>query len=64
MSNSIDPRKLAAELEVSHGEQAPSQALVRMVISEADGDYAATYRWEQVFQLLMRSGRPGLIRPR
>ncbi len=64
MSKRIDHRNLAAELEVTHREQLPSQALVRMVISDADGDYAASYRCEQVFQLLMRSDRSEPIRPR
>jgi len=57
VSDSIDPRHLAASLKVEHGDQAPSETLVRLAHCNTDDDYAGAFRWEQVFQLLMiRSG--------
>jgi len=57
VSESIDPRQLAAALKAEHGDQAASEALVRLAHCNADDDHAGALRWEQVFQLLMiRSG--------
>ncbi len=53
MIDSIDPRVLAANLRVKWGQGAPVEALVRLARASADGDHAAAFRWEQVFNLLM-----------
>jgi len=53
MSESTDPRVLAAELEAEFGERAPSEALVQIALANGDGDHAALFRWEQVFRILM-----------